>query len=237
MAVLPNTIEKRGSHGLETQPGEWLAAVAHDALQPVNAILLTTEVLLHSPLDARQQDAIRRMRGSIDHLVRLIGDLTDATAIEGGRCALRLREIDLGSLVAQVTEQELWRRVRFHAPDRRLIVRGDPDRLQQVLENLMSNALKYGEAATPIDVTVEPSGANARVSVSNRGRGIPPTEIDAVFERYMRTREACSSKVNGSGLGLHIARGLVEAHGGRIWVESVVDDVTTFHFTIPLVRV
>jgi signal transduction histidine kinase len=177
------------------------------------------------------------MRGSIDHLVRLIGDLTDATAIEGGRCALRLREIDLGSLVAEVTEQELWRRVRLHPPGRRLIVRGDPDRLQQVLENLMSNALKYGEAATPIDVTVEPSGANARVSVSNRGRGIPPTEIDAVFERYMRTREACSSKVNGSGLGLHIARGLVEAHGGRIWVESVVDDVTTFHFTIPLVRV
>jgi len=236
MAAIPKTVDKRASQVLETQPGEWLAAVAHDALQPVNAILLTTEVLLHSPLDAHQQSAIRRMQGSIDHLVRLIGDLTDATALHGGRCALRLREIDLGSLAARVTELELWRRVRLHPPNGRLIVRGDADRLQQVLENLMSNALKYGDAATPIDVTVEPNGANARVSVSNRGRGIPPTELDSVFQRYMRTREARSGKVKGSGLGLYIAKGLVEAHGGGIWVESVVDDVTTFHFTIPIVR-
>jgi signal transduction histidine kinase len=112
----------------------------------------------------------------------------------------------------------------------------DQDRLEQVLANLLSNALKYGEASRPIelDVRVRDPG-EIEVVVTNRGRGIAPEDLPRVFNRFERSREAKAGRAPGLGLGLFICKGIIEAHGGRIWAESTPGETTSFHFTLPLV--
>jgi signal transduction histidine kinase len=110
----------------------------------------------------------------------------------------------------------------------------DPARLEQVLVNLLSNAAKYSFPETEILVEVEPREREVMVSVTNLGQGIPPEEQEAIFTRFRRARAATEAGVPGLGLGLYITKGLVEAHGGRIWVESEVGKSTTFRFTLPL---
>jgi signal transduction histidine kinase len=126
-------------------------------------------------------------------------------------------------------------RVDFEAPrDRRVFVKGDAQRLEQVVTNLLTNAVKYGAPGTPIDVDVTWAHGYAEFDVTNRGQGIPLDEIELVFERYVRSRETAARKTKGLGVGLYICKGLVEAHGGRIWADSVPGDVTTFHVRLPL---
>jgi len=110
-------------------------------------------------------------------------------------------------------------------------VRADRQRLAQVLENLVTNAVKYGDPARPIVVTVRGAGDWLEVAVTNWGPGIPPEEVPHLFERFRRGRGVRG--VQGVGLGLYITRRLVELHGGRIWVESTPGESTTFTFTLP----
>ena len=219
---------------LERSPVEWVSIVAHDLRQPAHAILLGTEILLDGTLDQHQRETIRRMRVSIDYLDRLLEDLTDAACIEAGRLPLRMRELELGALICEVVVPERRRRIHVQVPRSGATVRCDPDRTRQVLENLVSNAVKYGQPDTTIEIVVETLGAHALVTVLNRGPGIAADEIATVFERYGRSREAVAGPARGSGLGLFIAKGLVEAQGGRIWVESVPGERTMFRVMLPL---
>jgi signal transduction histidine kinase len=109
----------------------------------------------------------------------------------------------------------------------------DPDRIQQVLVNLIGNAAKYGDPETTIEVVAETQEDVIEVSVTNRGPGIPAEEIPRLFSRFGRMSGASASATPGTGLGLYIAKGLIEAHGGRIWVESTPGELTTFHFVVP----
>ncbi|WP_437329430.1 sensor histidine kinase [Sorangium sp. So ce381] len=108
----------------------------------------------------------------------------------------------------------------------------DPGRLEQVLTNLLSNAAKYGAPGTPIRIGVERRSGEVLVAVENEGKGIAPDELPRLFARYYRTSEAKAGGAAGLGLGLYIVRGLVEAHGGRIWAESEPGKAT-FRFTLP----
>ena len=110
----------------------------------------------------------------------------------------------------------------------------DPDRIEQVLGNLLANAAKYGYPNTEIQVLVTCPGTMVQVSVTNRGPGISPDDLPKLFSRFYRTSEAQNGQVSGIGLGLYIARGWVEAHGGTIWAESIPNQETTFHFTLPV---
>ena len=103
-----------------------------------------------------------------------------------------------------------------------------------MLENLLGNAAKYGEPGTPILVDATRKGEMIEVTVTNRGPGIPADQLPNLFNRFARTKEARASRESGLGLGLYISKGLVEAHGGRLWAESVPGETTTFHFTVPL---
>lgn len=108
-----------------------------------------------------------------------------------------------------------------------------PARVEQVLGNLLSNAAKYGYPNTEILVHLQRTVGAAKVSVTNEGEGIPPEEQARLFTRFHRTQPAEKGPVKGLGLGLYISKGLVETHGGRIWVESIPGKTTTFHFTLP----
>lgn len=133
-------------------------------------------------------------------------------------------------LVASALEAAVGERIRPHV----WFLFYDARRLEQVVTNLVSNAVKYGEPGTGIEVDVRVHTADAEISVTNRGPQIPADELPFLFARYVRSRAARTSAVEGAGLGLFIAKGLVEAHGGHIWAESLPPGITTFHFTIPL---
>jgi signal transduction histidine kinase len=109
----------------------------------------------------------------------------------------------------------------------------DPVRFDQILGNLMGNAVKHGAKNGEIRVHVEQRGGEVEISVTNQGRGIEPDELSRIFTRFARSKSTHKSEVPGLGLGLYIAKGLVEAHGGHMWVDSVPNKTTTFHFTLP----
>jgi signal transduction histidine kinase len=224
---------------LERLRQEWSSIVAHDLQQPVHTILLRTDLLLRGTLSESQAQSVRQIRKSITHLGRMVTDLMDASLLDARGLRLALEPLNLGDLIREIIERtpDTALRIKLRLPDgKRLLVRGDAQRLEQVMTNLLSNAVKYGVPETAIDVEVSLSNEVANVAVTNCGSGVPPDELPFLFERYSRSHAARTSPTKGLGLGLYIARGIVEAHGGRIWVESVPEQTTTFHFTIPLAQ-
>jgi signal transduction histidine kinase len=229
----------RSLKDLERLREEWAAIVAHDLRQPLGIISLSADLLVRQQdidIPPQQRKALDRIRSASARLNRMINDLLDASRIEARRLSLGLETVDLGALIEQVVENLKEATVGFALdvslePD--LFARIDSDRIQQVLENLLGNAAKYGELGTTIGVNAVRHDELVEVTVTNHGPGIPPDQLPKLFSRFARTREARASREAGLGLGLYIARGLVEAHGGRLWAESVPGETTRFHFTVP----
>ena len=221
---------------LERLREEWASIVAHDLQQPIHAIVLLTEVLLRGVLEARDRERISRVRALSFRLSRMVTDLSDASQLETHRLAIGRDRLEMCSIVREAIERlpDISPRVRLALHDDRMPVLGDAGRIEQVLSNLLSNAVKYGARDTPIIVEVSGADGSVHVAITNVGPGIPSEELPLLFQRFVRSREARVSGIKGSGLGLFIAKGIVEAHGGRIWAESVPNRTTTFHFTIPL---
>jgi signal transduction histidine kinase len=217
---------------------DWISIVAHELQQPINAILLRADLMLRAGLsDEKRTQDVRQIRTAAKRLSRMVADLQDVSQLEAQRMRVNITRVDLTKLVHQVVErtQEARERTRIREPlNRRVIALADPQRLDQIASNLLSNAVKYGQPDTDISIDVEENGSEATVAVSNVGPAVPADELPLLFERYVRSRAATGSDTQGLGLGLYIAKRLVEAQGGRIWAESGPDPITTFHFTVPL---
>ncbi|MBI2898325.1 MAG: PAS domain S-box protein [Deltaproteobacteria bacterium] len=236
--------ELRRAHGselsamleLERLREEWATVVAHDLRQPLTAISLSLDLLrtlrAREPLSATEAKALARIDSAARGLRRMVDDLSDASRIEAKRLTLEPREVDLARLVVEVCDQSEVRCICRVETDGRTAV-ADPERITQVLTNLLNNAAKYGAAGEPIAVVVTGNDRETEVSVSNRGPGIPGEELPELFDRFKRARAVRDARKEGLGLGLYICKGLIEAHGGRIWVESTPGATTTFHFTLP----
>jgi signal transduction histidine kinase len=169
---------------------------------------------------------------------RLIGDLLDVMRIDAGRLSLELEELSVSSVLAVAEES-----VRYLAAERditveighaagQLHVRGDRGRLVQVLGNLLGNAIKFSPVGGLVRLGVSRDGDRVVFEVADQGPGISYRDQEHLFDRYWQAR---SSDRRGVGLGLAIARGIVEAHGGRLWVDSEVGRGSRFSFTIPIV--
>lgn len=219
---------------LERLREEWSSIVAHDLRQPLNGIALSAQILAQmTPDDPDHAGVTERIRAAALRLNRMVDDLLDTSRIEAGQMTVEPREVDLAVLVREVLARvpDLAARCEVHVgPAARVFA--DPGRVEQVLLNLVSNAAKYGEAGTPIEIELVARNEDVEVRVKNRGRRIPPEEMPSLFHRFARLQAARKSAAPGLGLGLHICRGLVEAQGGKIWAESVPGR-TTFHFTLP----
>lgn len=212
-----------------------LAIVSHDLRSPLNTIVMAA-TLLKRPLDeekrASQIAMIRRAATGMD---RLIGDLLDASAIQAGRLALEPAPVSLAPLLeearrrfeAEAEEKNL--RLNVSAPED-LVVNADPFRIQQVLGNLISNAVKFTPEGGEIEVRAEAREDEARIVVRDSGPGIPEEQLPNIFDRFFH---ADRSKRGGAGLGLAISKGIVEAHGGRIGVESEEGEGSVFWFSVP----
>jgi signal transduction histidine kinase len=128
-------------------------------------------------------------------------------------------------------DQDAERSVNVQLPGEPVWVSGDPDRLQQVLANLIDNARKNSPAVVPVDVMLDAGGGEARVTVSDHGAGIAEESLERIFDKFVRGR---GESVSGTGLGLYISRQIIDAHGGRVWAESPPGEGAVFRFVLPL---
>jgi signal transduction histidine kinase len=231
---------------LEASRRDLIAGVSHDLRTP----LATTQAMVESIIDdvVTEPGEVRRflrlIRSDVLMLSRLIDDLFELSQIEVGALRLDMAPVALQDLVPETLEayrvqaQETGVSLDFSIEHGLPLVAADAPRLQRVLRNLLDNAQRYTRPGGAIRVEARTAGAEARVSVADMGPGLDPSDLERVFDRFYRgeapppaTRSDVRSR--GAGLGLAIARGLVEAHGGRIWAEPGEPVGTVFHFVIP----
>ncbi|KYF82849.1 histidine kinase [Sorangium cellulosum] len=220
-----------------------LAIVSHDLRNPLNTIAITASLLRSDLLqrkDGEEDDAVQlvdRMDRGIQRMTRLIEDLLDASRIEAGRLVVSPRVERGGSLVREALEaaaslaEAKGCRVTQGPLDAGLEVLADRDRVLQVFSNLLGNALKFTPKGGVVSVSLCRIAGLARFSVADTGPGIPPEHQPHLFDRYWK---AAQESRTGAGLGLYIARGIVEAHHGTVAVESTPGQGTTIHFSLPL---
>lgn len=216
-----------------------LAIVSHELRNPLSTISLNAEQLLRVPEKLSPQRLMKNaqvIQRSAEAMSRLISDLLDAASIDGRRLSLDLRRHKAADLLANVLSMfeapALERSINLVTtalPDAEVLC--DRDRVLQVLSNLIGNALKFSPQGQSIVVQAEVRGRAVQFSVSDKAGGIQPDQIERIFERYWQAPEALRK---GSGLGLYIAKGIVDAHGGRIWVDSTPGVGSTFNFTVPI---
>ncbi len=223
---------------------EFLANMSHELRTPLNAVIGFSEVLserMFGDLNEKQDEYLRDIHASGQHLLSLINDILDLSKIEAGKMELELSDFDLPMTIDNalmlVRERAGRRSVTLHATvDERLgQVQGDERKLRQVLLNLLSNAIKFTPEGGRIEVGAKPVNGSIEVSVSDTGVGIAPEDQDAVFEEFRQVGTA-EKKVEGTGLGLALSRKFIELHGGKIWVKSQVGAGSTFTFTVPVRR-
>lgn len=216
---------------------EVLAIVAHDLRAPLNAVQTSAAFLMDVELaDADRRRLLAVIRRAASSMNRLIEDLLDVSQMESGAFTVDLQWLDVAALASEVCEQfrpqatEGRRTLECSVEHDVPLVRADRDRLWQVLENLISNALRFTPAGGAVAVRVARQGSNAvACSVSDTGVGIPPEELPHLFERFWQARRY---RRGGAGLGLAIARGVVEAHGAVLTVESEPGRGSTFSFVL-----
>ena len=216
---------------------EWTSIVAHELRQPISVIAVRCSLLLRGRLSPEQRDSLEQIARSVQTLGRMVTDLMDASLLESDRLRVMFDRVDVGDLLRDVVRRTPFAAARTRTAfpqDRRLFVRGDAQRLEQVMSNLLSNAVKYAPPDSEIIVGLDGTDGQAHIRVFNAGEPIPEEELPFVFNRFARARTAGTRKVKGLGLGLYIAKGLVTAHHGRIWAESAAGQGTTFHVALPL---
>jgi signal transduction histidine kinase len=224
--------------GRERQRVEWTAMVVHELRRPLTTIDLSAQLLQEgSPgLHTQAREWLEQIRRGVEELTQVTLDLLDASAIEARAMRVEAVPVPVVPLVrgAIAARPDLVERCRLRVePGANVQVNADSRRVQQVLGNLLENAGKYGEPQAKIEVDLARYDGQLRVTVSSRGPGIPADRLSHVFDRFERSPQARKEKP-GLGLGLYIAKGLIEAHGGRIWVMSAPGIITQFHFTLPV---
>lgn len=224
---------------LERLKEEYVGLISHDLRTPLQTLSLRLELLLRQ-LRARElatetataenlQRSVQRMGGMIDELL-------EGTRLESGRVELDRAPVELRRLLAEVLERDVppseRERFRLECPAAPRPVLADAARLTRVVVNLLTNALKYSPPGSPVEVRLVDEDARVRVTVRDQGPGLRPEEAERLFQKYYRTRST-ARKSEGLGLGLYISRLIVEAHGGRIWVESTPGQGAAFSFSLP----
>ncbi len=217
-----------------------LSFVSHDLRNPLMGILLTTETLLnavHGEERRKGWKQLERIRRGVQQMRHMIDDLLDVASLDSGRLTVKLGDHDVRRLFEEMASTlaplaaEKRIELRFDAPPDGVIMRCDRDRVIQVLSNLIGNSIKFTPNGGSVVVAASGTGTQALVTVSDSGPGIPASVRPHIFERFWQAEETARK---GRGLGLYIAKGLVEAQGGAIWVDSKTDEGTTFSFTLPL---
>src|SRR4029434_6720567 len=231
------------SRQLETasqHKSEFLANMSHELRTPLNAVIGFSEVLgerMFGELNDKQEEYLKDIYASGQHLLSLINDILDLSKIEAGRMELELTDFNLpatlDNALTLVRERAARHGIELHmtVDDRLSQVRPDERKVRQVMLNLLSNAIKFTPEAGRIEVLAVPVDGMVEIAVRDTGVGIAPEDQEAIFEEFRQVGTA-AKKVGGTGLGLTLSRKFVELHGGRIWVKSQESVGSTFTFTV-----
>lgn len=217
-----------------------LGVVAHDLRNPLNLILMTTELLAHEGLPAeRRNEMLGIATRATKQMNRMIDDLLDHVRLQAGKLSLDIEEVSVGAIMRQAEEtfRPLAERRHLHfeiATQDGAIVRADPKRVSQIIGNLIGNAIKFTPEEGSVKLRAIPDDKQVVFQVIDDGPGIAPDHMSHLFDNFWQARK---SDQRGVGLGLAIAKELVEAHGGKIWVESEVGHGSTFSFSLPAVSI
>lgn len=217
-----------------------ISTLAHEMRTPLTAIKGYSTALLMDDVTFRpetQREFLQFIDEECDVLEALINDLLESSVIDAGMMRLELQPVKLPPLAKHVLD-DFARRSQIHHflvdfPEHFPLLEVDPDRIAQVLRNLLDNAVKYSPQGGLIVVRGQVAEDEVTVSVADQGVGLTPEHLNRLFEKFLRARSTLTRHVVGSGLGLSICRSIVESHGGRIWAESQPGQGTTFFFTLP----
>ena len=215
-----------------------LGVVAHDLRNPLNLLGMTTQLLAEPDLaPERRQATIAISTRAVARMNRLIGDLLDIVRLESGHLSLNLGSSDVNRLLTDTIDafearasQQGISLVVTPAPAG-TVVQADGERVLQLIDNLVGNALKFTPSGGRVSIGGYVDDGELRVAVADTGPGIPEEQLSRLFDRFWQAR---GTDRRGLGLGLAIAKGIAEAHGGRLWVDSTVGEGSTFQFAIPL---
>jgi signal transduction histidine kinase len=221
---------------------EAIASVSHDLKNPLSAILMTIQLLTSKRLSSEQQEtvfenSIKTIKIASNQMKNLIGDLLDYTKLESGRLKIEKKEEDVSSILTEVVgifePIAKSRRLDLFSENAAGIakVTCERKRIIRVLSNLINNAIKFTPSGGRVTISAELKNGEALFVVRDTGTGITSEQLPHIFERYWQADETARK---GTGLGLAIAKGFVEVHNGKIWVESQPGYGSTFFFTIPL---
>lgn len=224
---------------LDKLKDEFIIVAAHELKTPVAIMKGYAQALLRStaersPQDRKMLDAINRGADRIDNIVK---DLLDISRLYLGRLELQMERVDLSEITDEVVNRMASKTTKHHIclkNQEPAIIKGDRDRLEQVLTNLLDNAIRYSPGGGEIEVTVSMQNHEALVSVRDQGVGIPLEKQGRLFERFYRAHTNTAYDYGGMGVGLYLAREIVLRHGGRMWFESEEGKGSTFYFSIPL---
>ncbi len=215
-----------------------IAVLAHDFKGPLTTIIGFTELLEQHALEGEDaESALRTIRQSAMRLVDLANDTLALSRVEQGELNLATDPVNVLDIVKETVESLLPQRlIKVTVKTQDPVVRGDPARLRQVFENIIGNAIKYSPDGEPVEVRVTETDHTVRIAVHDEGIGIPSDEMKFLFERFTRASNAKRSKIKGTGLGLYLAKTLVERHGGNIQVQSKLSEGSTFTIVLPRMR-
>jgi signal transduction histidine kinase len=226
---------------LDRMKDEFVLTASHELRSPLTSVQGFAELLMleRDRLTPRQAETVEIIIDNTRHLVRLLNDLLDLARSDAGRLTIKPVPTDVASLVedavrsmrgqTEASQQTLGEEIEPGLPS----VLVDPDRVRQVLVNLLTNAHEYCPERASIGVSAKRAGAEVEVSVSDNGPGIPAQQLEHIFERFTRGDAGLTQRVGGTGLGLAISKSLIELHGGSIEVESTVGKGSTFRMRLP----
>jgi two-component system sensor histidine kinase KdpD len=241
--LLGELTQLQAQRELDRMKAEFMSAVSHELRTPLGIIkgYATALTLNEAAVDlATRREFLRVIEEETDKLQKLIEDLLDSGRLQAGRFQVQPRVVHLAELlegplsrVPALMEQGGHRLELPSVPVETAVV-ADPGRVEQVLYNLLDNAARYAPPDTPMEIGITVGDGQVAISVTDHGPGIPPEELEHIFEPFYRGTSARRVGAGGTGLGLAICKGIVEAHGGRLWAESVLGRGTAFFFTLPL---
>jgi K+-sensing histidine kinase KdpD len=227
--------------GLDHLRSELIGNVSHELRTPLGLIKTAVTTLLAKDVEFdlhTQQTLLRGIDEETNRLENIVNNLLDLSRIDQRGLRLDCALTDLGQLIRKITTtmqvQTTLCHFAYDLPTRPLMANVDARRVEQVLRNLLNNAVKYSPEGGTITIKGQQDEGQLLVSVSDQGIGISPAHLKKVFERFYRVENEATAQVSGVGLGLAISRGIVEAHGGHIWVESKPGQGSVFYFTLPL---
>lgn len=223
------------------QQSDFIAEMVHELRTPLVALKASTSLLLRPDLpDGKREDTIMTMRAETDRLIRMTSEFLDLARLESGRAHLNMAPFEFAELIEECTEivqqQALEKGVTIYLPESSFSVKGDRAKIKQVVLNLLTNAIKYNREGGSIQIATRISPdyekSFVEVAVADTGLGISKEHQKNMFQKFYRVADA-EGYAHGTGLGLAIARHIIEAHGGKIWLESEQGVGSTFHITLP----